>query len=378
MRPEDFFVGTPTSWGGLGPLKVDVLEALRFGPTADISDLDAALALTQLLHEDFVAKGTGGGERMNDEEVTIAIKGHRALLQRLAVAPPDFPFKDFTGFHNYWRRNGMSGGGGWQARREYVEDLLGPVRAALDKLQDLEYEQRLRMGPGGQFKNLIFAADGPKPRIVLRDAVNNDVEVVQNAENCLVYDEALPAYGLTWRQMVDWWIRKHQPGADEPEAARNLYGRLAASLDSHPERLVFRAYCARYRQPDGFDLPALIPQVYLHYDPYTRQSPHHAVALARQRMDFLLLAPDRSRIVIEVDGVQHYSQPRRLPGLDAPVHVASPQLYSEMVAEDRRLQLAGYEIHRFGGWELNRPQAAQMLEEFFTDLLQRHQRPVLP
>ncbi|MFE9882156.1 hypothetical protein [Streptomyces sp. NPDC005784] len=51
------------------------------------------------------------------------------------------------------------------------------------------------------------------------------------------------------------------------------------------------------------------PMIYLHYDPYTRRSIKQSGALYRQRMDFLLLAPDRSRIVIEVDGVQHYGRP---------------------------------------------------------------------
>jgi hypothetical protein len=40
-------------------------------------------------------------------------------------------------------------------------------------------------------KNLIFAADGPKPRIVLRDAINNDLEIAGNAGYCLVYDRPL-------------------------------------------------------------------------------------------------------------------------------------------------------------------------------------------
>lgn len=85
----------------------------------------------------------------------------------------------------------------------------------------------------------------------------------------------------------------------------------STSLDSPPEQLLMRTYCARYAEEGGFDLPALIPQVYLHYDPYTRKSGKQSGALHRQRMDFLLLAPDRSRIVIEVDGVQHYGRKNR-------------------------------------------------------------------
>jgi very-short-patch-repair endonuclease len=98
--------------------------------------------------------------------------------------------------------------------------------------------------------------------------------------------------------------------------------------------------------------PALLPQVYLHYDPLTRkQRGGQPSALVRERMDFLLLLPRRVRVVIEVDGKQHYAEG----------DIASPELYSEMVAEDRRLRLQSYEVYRFGGYELMQPGAARML-----------------
>ena len=48
-------------------------------------------------------------------------------------------------------------------------------------------------------------------------------------------------------------------------------------------------------------------------------------------MDFLLLLPHRQRVVIEVDGKQHY----------ADGDVARPERYAAMVAEDRNLRLTG-------------------------------------
>ena len=66
---------------------------------------------------------------------------------------------------------------------------------------------------------------------------------------------------------------------------------------------------------------------------------------------------------MEVDGKQHYAEG----------DTASPKLYSEMVSEDRRLRLRGYEVYRFGGYELSRPGAADMLREFFDELLSQHQ-----
>jgi very-short-patch-repair endonuclease len=77
-------------------------------------------------------------------------------------------------------------------------------------------------------------------------------------------------------------------------------------------------------------------------------------------MDFLLLLPGRRRVVIEIDGKQHYAAGEK----------ASPRLYAEMVAEDRRLQLAGYEVFRFGGYELmSQEEGAAILRAFFVELL---------
>jgi very-short-patch-repair endonuclease len=78
-------------------------------------------------------------------------------------------------------------------------------------------------------------------------------------------------------------------------------------------------------------------------------------------MDFLILFSSRHRVVLEVDGKQHYANG----------DTASPALYSEMVSEDRRLRLAGYEVYRFGGAELMRDGADKMVAEFFDQLAER-------
>lgn len=78
-------------------------------------------------------------------------------------------------------------------------------------------------------------------------------------------------------------------------------------------------------------------------------------------MDFLLLLDRRRRVVLEVDGVQHYADRQGR---------ASPPRYAEMVSADRGLRLAGYEVYRFGGHEIaDRHQAADVLDKFFDDLL---------
>lgn len=269
------------------------------------------------------------------------------------------------------------GGDPWSSKRAYVRGrLIGCPRDQLLEIarkvaaeyggEDLaQYLDGVGVtGVDGELKNLIFAADGPKPRIILRDAVDNVIEIVENARYCLVYDRPLGPDGLTWQLLVDWWRERHDPEAvDDLEAGRHLYERLRRSLQSPPERVVLHAYSQRYGRDRGFDPPALVPQVYLHYDPYTKAElgPEGEV-LGRQRMDFLMLFADRSRAVIEVDGSQHYASGGK----------PDPGRYAEMVREDRALRLGGYEIYRFGAAELLGAGAEAAVDTFFDALAERH------
>jgi len=78
----------------------------------------------------------------------------------------------------------------------------------------------------------------------------------------------------------------------------------------------------------------------------------------------LLLLARRARVVLQIDGAQHYS-------VDG---TADPKRYADTVAEDRDLRLARYEVHRFGGHELagNGPAEAAKLNSFFDQLLALH------
>jgi very-short-patch-repair endonuclease len=79
-------------------------------------------------------------------------------------------------------------------------------------------------------------------------------------------------------------------------------------------------------------------------------------------MDFLLLLPNAQRVVLEVDGSQHFSK-EGAPSLT---------LYAEMVSADRELRLAGYEVYRFGANELVGAQAVATIERFFNGLWTRY------
>jgi hypothetical protein len=225
--------------------------------------------------------------------------------------------------------------------------------------------QPIRRGVDGLAKNLIFASRGPKPELGFADAINNDIVILKGQESCLVYDRPLGAGGLLWSELVDWWHGHSE--CDSAEPAKSLGARLHQSLGSDGERNLFTAYFKGFRDRMGPALPALIPQVYLHYDPATMKQlrdrlPSNRLVLPRQRMDFLLLLPQRQRIVIEVDGSQHFSEDEK-PSL---------ALYANMVSADRDLRLNGYEVFRFGSNELVGSSYAARLTVFFERLFRFH------
>jgi hypothetical protein len=260
----------------------------------------------------------------------------------------------------------------YNSKRVYVQNRLAGVpapelmtiaRRVVEEFDDPELEQLLEgdgfRGVDGTLKNIIFSADGAKPRIVVSDALNNTIDIVEGADRCLIYDRPLPPGGLTWAELVSWWASVQSITGDRA-AAESLYKRLIRSLASPPEELLFRTYCERYADGES-DVPALIPQVYLHYNPYTARelAAMNGLQLPRQRMDFLLLPGGPTRIVVEVDGKQHYATDNG---------VASPTRYAEMVSEDRRIRLAGYEVFRFGGGELQGASGEQNVRDFFDKL----------
>ena len=91
----------------------DLLDELRRGPVAGVDDLDACEALAMLLQSEFMSYGTGGGERLNDPDVRLALRSLRALCARLG-APADVPWLDFSSFRSYWLAH--DGYGSWAAR----------------------------------------------------------------------------------------------------------------------------------------------------------------------------------------------------------------------------------------------------------------------
>lgn len=246
---------------------------------------------------------------------------------------------------------------------EIVNETLAPIGVELRETDTAGGYPVFTLGSSrgahGRPRNLIFASH-VKPDLRFKDAVNNDVEVVSHADKVLIFDRPIPSRGLRWQDLQDWWAEAQ--GLEPEEAKKSLYQRLRSCLpeDSPPQRFLFEAYHRAFSTAIP-SLPALLPEVWLHYDPVTIRR-RGRDALFRQRMDFLMLVSTHARVVIEVDGSHHYA------GSDGR---ANPERYAETMRADRELLLAGYEVYRFGAWELaNRDDAA--VASFFARLFERH------
>src|SRR5215212_2409008 len=132
VRPEDFFT-TPAP-GPFGELdrprfNLDLIRELRSSPIAGVDDTEAAVALARLIHDELETFGTEGGEELTDAGIREAIQALYAVASRLGITDLEIPFRDFKTFRSYWIKQGASGAGGWQARR----DILGSI---FDSLHD--------------------------------------------------------------------------------------------------------------------------------------------------------------------------------------------------------------------------------------------------
>ena len=136
----------------------------------------------------------------------------------------------------------------------------------------------------------------------------------------------------------------------------------ACPTSSPPQRNLFDLYHEIHGDAVP-GLPALLPEVWLHWDPKTARE-RGSEALLRFRMDFLLLLPHGQRVVLEVDGSHHYASPdgngRTPPG--TPTACAATGTSS---SPGTRYSASAPPSSRTG----NRP--ATCSRQFFADLFRR-------
>ena len=132
MRVDDYFADDPTS-GLDGALDFDLLDRLRSAPLRDRSDLEAAIALAELLNQEFESYGTDSTHSIADAGSREAMRTLRAVTTRLGV-PFEPPFRDFPSFRAYWGSHG--GHGSWAARRAMVSEVFGRLQEELERREE--------------------------------------------------------------------------------------------------------------------------------------------------------------------------------------------------------------------------------------------------
>lgn len=75
---------------------------------------------------------------------------------------------------------------------------------------------------------IVFASPTRKPALRLRDVLDSQIELLDDADDALAYDRPVPETGLTWGHLKTWWSDRRQiPFAD---GKRDLWRRLNASI----------------------------------------------------------------------------------------------------------------------------------------------------
>jgi hypothetical protein len=110
-----------------------LLTDIRRGPLADHDDIEVAVALARLVHDDLTSYGTGGGEQLSEADMRLALRALTAVTGRAGLAF-DCPFRDYSSFRSWWVNNGAHGS--WQGRRSLLSGIFDPLHDELAVLED--------------------------------------------------------------------------------------------------------------------------------------------------------------------------------------------------------------------------------------------------
>lgn len=128
LMPDPWGTNTTTS----RVLDEQLLLDLAHGPVVPRTDIEVAVALSRFAHEEFEGYGTGGAE-INQDDSVIVMRALKAVLARLGITMFTPPFRDFDTFYKHWRSVGAVGSGGWQARRDILDQYFEPLHELLDE-----------------------------------------------------------------------------------------------------------------------------------------------------------------------------------------------------------------------------------------------------
>lgn len=203
---------------------------------------------------------------------------------------------------------------------------------------------------------IVFAASAKKPDINF-DLFTNLLDVEERPEEYLVYKEEIPINkGLTYHELERWWNE-------------NYFGDLWCTLDdrlmadmSNSQKMFYISYYRTFKNKLEKNLPALLPETYVKYDNKTIKQ-RLGSKVTFQRMDFGLILPHNRKILIELDGKQHYSK-QDINGN----WVVDPEIYALERKLDRDMKFQGYEVIRVGNEELRQEGVDNVVKDLFEKM----------
>lgn len=144
MRPNDFYVEDPTAGvAGVASRRLDVtlLDRLRHGPIPGRDDVEVAVPLARLIHNELKKYGTGREPEMSEQEMKDALLALRAVLARLGFGDCNIPFRDFSTFRSWWIRNDARGS--YQARRKLLSGVFDSLHDELALMEQRSFTPSL-------------------------------------------------------------------------------------------------------------------------------------------------------------------------------------------------------------------------------------------
>jgi len=277
VRPEDFFTEpAPDPLDDFGitskpKFNLKLVRKLRSGPLAQTDDVEAAVALARLVHDDLEAFGTEGGEELTETQMRESILALRSVLKRQGFDNFEVPFRDFKTFKSHWLKN--NGYGSWQARRDILNEIFEPMHNALAERESEALSSTLAsaISPKGrtgwsrvdeeiaELKRHFAQARTPQDH----RNIGNDCVIVLEALSRQVYDpdqhlrdsEEEPPVAKT-KIRIDRFIEDAAPGADNAALRK-----LAKAANDQAQAVKHRAAGSRKEAGIAADSVILIANI---------------------------------------------------------------------------------------------------------------------
>ena len=83
-----------------------------------------------------------------------------------------------------------------EERKEELRNLCKECGLAVDSNGHNIY--LTKQSTNENIKNIIFASNSYKPEIIISDSLTNQIEIVENEDSCLVYNQPIKSHGLLW------------------------------------------------------------------------------------------------------------------------------------------------------------------------------------